>query len=68
MRDAIVYGYELAEDFMNSNMGFFNFFEIMGMVDYEMVKKLIDYCGSNEKNILEAIEDWINRAKADYNK
>lgn len=65
MREAIVYGYSLAEDYIHANHEF-NIFRIYDEIDYQIVDKLIDYCGSNKEDVLLAIEDWIKRAEADY--
>ena len=65
MRDAIVYGYSIAEDYIHANHEF-NICRIFDEIDYQIVNKLIDYCGSNKENVLLAIEDWIKRAEADY--
>lgn len=65
MRDAIVYGYDIAENYINRN-GDFDICRIYDMIDREIVKKLMEYCDASKNQVLEAIQEGIERACRDY--
>ena len=69
MRDAIMFGYDSCIDYMNKHKGELNSSVIIEWtlweMDWNIIQRLIEYCGWTQNQVYDAIIEWVERAYKD---